>query len=157
VEEIIEQIVTPFCVELCAEVDKLYSVNQVQAINIVRVSGSLRNLKQIDNKVACDPPEGTVRKNEVFLFRWAISLSICPSLTRTFFAENDQISSHVPQGDIETPAKNSGFAANAHILILRVGIAVRKRACGHFRETECRERTRGRARMRVCIYVYTNR
>eukprot|EP00802_Teleaulax_amphioxeia_P016800 Tamp_16929.p1 GENE.Tamp_16929~~Tamp_16929.p1 ORF type:complete len:385 (+),score=130.45 Tamp_16929:22-1155(+) len=28
VEEIIEQIVTPFCVELCAEVDKLYSVNQ---------------------------------------------------------------------------------------------------------------------------------
>lgn len=45
VEEIIEQIVTPFCVELCAEVDKLYSVNQVHEINIVRVSRSLRNLE----------------------------------------------------------------------------------------------------------------
>ena len=121
-EEIIEQIVTPFCLELCAEVDKLYSVNQVHAINIVRVSGSLRNLEQI-YKVACDAPDGTVRKNEVLLFRWAISLSICPSLTRTFFAENDQISSRMPQGDIETPAKNSGFAANAH---MRTHFA-----CGH--------------------------
>jgi hypothetical protein len=51
VEEIIEQIVTPFCLELCAEVDKLYSVNQVHEINIVRVSGSLRNLEKINKKM----------------------------------------------------------------------------------------------------------
>ena len=44
----------------------------------------------------------------MFLSRWAIGLSICSSLSRTFFAENDQISSRVPQGDIEAPAKNSG-------------------------------------------------
>ena len=44
VEEIIEQIVTPFCVELCAEVDKLYSVNQVFSMARVHMRGRLWDL-----------------------------------------------------------------------------------------------------------------
>lgn len=43
-EEIIEQIVTPFCVELCAEVDKLYSVNQVFSMARVHMRGRLWDL-----------------------------------------------------------------------------------------------------------------
>ena len=43
VEEIIEQIVTPFCVEVCSEVDKLYSVNQVLRMGRVHMRGSVRD------------------------------------------------------------------------------------------------------------------
>ena len=42
--DIIEQIVTPFCVELCAEVDKLYSVNQVFSMARVHMRGRLWDL-----------------------------------------------------------------------------------------------------------------